>query len=86
MPLYTWLPKDKSRDKRGLLTAYGLACGLSEIKEIPNKGRVRLYRDNNFYHVMTYYSNDYRAWLSFDTLKEARKAYNQEIELVKELP
>lgn len=64
------------KDKRGRLTAYGLACGYVETKD--GYGRsARLWREHGVYHVR---ANDAETrarifWDSFATLKQARARY-----------
>lgn len=80
------------RNKDGLLSQYGLACGYvdeSGLGEIT----VKLYADGDCYHVrlsdrnkeLSKPFNDSkggRFWLSFDNLTEARQAYKKLVKLV----
>jgi len=63
-------------DKRGRVTAYGLACGYVETKS--GHGRdVTLWREHGTYHVRAT-DTETRArvfWDSFATLADARKRY-----------
>jgi hypothetical protein len=63
-------------DKRGRVTAYGLACGYVETKD--GYGRTaRLWREHGAYHVRaTVTATRARVfWESFATLADARKRY-----------
>jgi hypothetical protein len=61
------------KDKRGRLTAYGLACGYVEKRE-HGAINVTLWREHSCYHVRAY-DNELKAcrfWLSFNSLTKAR--------------
>ncbi len=62
--------------KRGLISAYGLACGYIERKRLGTVS-VSLWSEHGVYHVRAHCSHHGRRfWESFRTLSAARKHYN----------
>ena len=57
------------KTKRNKLTAYALACGYVE-----NNGQTQLWREHGIYHVRRIINGERVFWLTFETLKAARKA------------
>ena len=61
------------QNKRGTLTAYGLACGYVE-----KRGEATLHREHGLYHVRGWvpgmHGGSVRAWQVFERLVNARKA------------
>ena len=61
------------------LTAYQLACGYVQEKS-NNIAKVQLYKEHHCYHVRSF--NPDSQWLTFDTVKEARKAFKNQCKMV----
>jgi hypothetical protein len=62
-------------NKRGRLTAYGLACGYIEQHSTP-LGRITLWQEHGTYHVREWLNEQGRTfWHSFPTLTAARKDF-----------
>jgi hypothetical protein len=74
----TTTKEPKFYDTKGQLTSYALACGYCEKQEQGEK-RKTLYREHNTYTVFAFFGEGaYNTIkLCFDTLSEARKAYNK---------
>ena len=72
-----------------MLTAYQLACGYIERKQ-SNYGTVTLWQEHGIYHVKRIsYFIDGRpiqdSWLCLETVKEARKAYKRQCDILNAL-
>ncbi len=69
-----------------MLSAYQLACGYIERLSLKH-GMVTFWREHGVYHIKrTSYSIDGRpiqdSWLVLETVKEARKAYKRQCDIL----
>lgn len=70
-------------NKNGALSAYGLACGKIQLYD-RKLGKAELYKEGGVYHTRViikgfeaqqWNKDDKKAWLSFEKLSDARKAF-----------
>ena len=62
--------------KSGSISAYGFACGYVERKANGTTGLwKKMYKEHNVFHVRSNVKDV--EWKSFDTLKDAKKAYKE---------
>jgi hypothetical protein len=72
------------------LTAYNLACGCVQKTKI-GADTIELYREHSTYHVRRFsaYVDGQRRvqefWGVFETVKDARRAYNRQKQIAKEV-
>ena len=69
-----------------MLSAYQLACGYIERKQLKH-GAITFWHEHGIYHVKrTSYFIDGRpiqdTWLCFETIKDARKAYRRQCDIL----
>lgn len=64
-------------DSRGRLTAYALACGYIESREVAGVS-IKLWREHGTFHVRGHHVAECRRvfWDSFATLAPARARFN----------
>ena len=71
---------------KGELTSYGLSCGYIQKHENLMQ-TITLWKEGGVYHVRrhNHMHNKRVMWDTFDTLTEARKAYNQQAKDIESL-
>jgi hypothetical protein len=72
------------------LSAYQLACGYVQEKRI-GADKIEIYREHGAYHVRRFskFNNGFNtvqeAWLVFDKLIDARRAFSRQAEIAKNI-
>lgn len=71
------------------LSAFQLSCGYVQERKI-GADKVELYREHMAYHVRRFSDSVcgrriQEAWLVFETVAEARRAFNRQVEISKSI-